>query len=404
VRSPFESLLRFGPKSEPVSEPVSLRFVVPRGGKKLYLRTSRPGMLRVSVPMLQSPPPDLLAPPFASVPLVATTWRYPRYTLHNWQPLHAQNHDALAPERTVKLATQARLEPLPAPEPPQKVAAEALAPDGQPERQTVLERVAREDAARVLADWGKGDYVRLPPGQTVRLDFARAPSRPKIQYWVTGDPGAVLGEGVELIVDGESVAHERFVTSHGSWKLPRGLSGVHTLQVRTRAQAVRLLIDRPPAGGAAELYALRTIYAMDRPLRVRVSKRAEAENLDLVVYARDADADAGVSFRVVIDGGAPRRIEGEALEHWTLAERTLTLPAADRDATLGFANVAERGRLHPRLLVVSLGDDLPPGSHTVEIQAYGPGQKWARFFVLSGRARVRDQAIQWRISGEGNDP
>ncbi len=401
VRSPFEQLLLYGKQTDTVTEPVSLRYVVPRGGKQVRLRTSRPAMLRLYAPVTLSAAPDLLDEPFAAVPLATLVWRYARYAQAAWQPLRAQNHAALAPERTVKLGAQARLEPAAPPEPPATTLAEALAPEGGPERQTVLERVPAEDAARVRADWGRGDYLRLEPGQPVRIDFSRGPSRPKIQYWLTGDADAVLGAGAELIVDGEVVAQKRFVTTHGSWDLPSGLEGEHSLLVRTRAQAVRLLVDRPPASAGGELYALRTIFALDRPLRVRALKGRAPLNLDIVVYAPGAAADARTTFRVIVDGGAPRRVEGLLLERWTRAERSLTLPAADRDPTLGFANVAEKGRLYPRLLVVGLGDDLPAGAHTIEIQAHGGTPEWARFFVLTGRRARDDQAIQWRISGEG---
>jgi hypothetical protein len=400
VRTPFEQLSRFGKQLDGLTEPVTLRYVVPRGGHEVRVHTSRPAALRLYAPVSLAAPPDLLASPFADVPLATLVWRYARYLAAGWQPLRALNHATLAPERTATVVAQTRLEAPPPPEPPATTLADALAPEGGPERQTVLERVQPEDAARVRADWGAGDYLKVTPGAAQALDFTGGPSRPKIQYWVLGRGDDALGESAELFVDGQSVDKKRFVTTHGTWDLPRGLAGPHTLLVRTRAASVRLLVDRPPVGGG-ELYALRTIYKSDRRLRVRVPKGAAPIALDIMVYARDAAADAGTTFRVSIDGGAPRRVEGVALAKWTTAERTLSLPAADREPTLGFANVAERGKLYPRLLVIGLGDDLPPGGHTVEIQAQGRGPGWARFFVLSGRHERPDQAIQWRVRDEG---
>jgi hypothetical protein len=407
VRSRFESVQGYGQASQTVSEPVTLRYVAPRGGKQILLRSSRPAVLRLYAPVSLAPGPDRLDAPFAAVPLVQLMWRYARYLRSAWQPLRAHNHAALTPERTVKLAAQARLEPVPPPTPPATTLAEALEPAGSPERQTVLERVPREDVARVRADWGRGNYLRVFPAQAQRIDCSPGPSRPKIQYWVTGDPDAVLGAEAELVIDGATVDHKRFTSTHGTWKLPRGLEGEHTLLVRTKALSVRLLVDRPPAGAGGELYALRTIYALERRLRVRVHKGAAPLALDLVAYGRDAAADAQTSLRVSIDGGAPRRVEGVPLERWTAGERTLTLPASDRDPTIGFANVAERGKLHPRLLVVGLGDDLPAGTHTIDIESRGGGAKWARFFVLTGRRSREDEAVQFRIhddeTGEESD-
>jgi hypothetical protein len=395
VRTPFEQLRGLGATLDGLTEPVSLRYVVPRGGAQVRVHTSRPAALRLYAPVSLDAPPDQLASPYADVPLATLVWRYARYLAAGWQPLRALDHATLAPERTATIVAQTRLETPPPPAPPATTLADALAPEGGPERQTVLERIQPEDAARVRADWGAGDYLKVTPGAAMTVNFTGGPSRPKIQYWVLGRGDDALGESAEIFVDGASVDRKRFVTTHGTWDLPRGLSGPHTLLVRTRAASVRLLVDRPPVSGG-ELYALRTIYRSDRRLRVRVQKGAAPLALDLVVYAKDPAADANVSFRVSIDGGAPRRVEGVALARWTTAERTLTLPAADREPTIGFANVAERGKLYPRLLVIGLGDDLPAGAHTVEVQASGRGPGWARFFVLSGRHDRPDQAIQWR--------
>jgi hypothetical protein len=396
VRSPFEQLARFGGTFDALTEPVTVRYVVPRGGVQVRVHTSRPAALRLSAPVSLAPPPDLLAAPFVDVPLTTLAWRYARFAAAAWQPMRALNHAALAPEGLATIAAQARLEAPPPPEPPSTTLADALAPEGSPERQTVVERVAPDDVARVRADWGAGDYLALHPNVAQKVSFSGGPSRPKVQYWVLGRGDDALGESAELFLDGRSVDKKRFVTTHGSWDLPRGLSGEHALLVRTRASGVRLLVDRPPVGGG-ELYALRTIYKSERKLRVRVPKGAAPLGLDIVVYARDAAADPDVSFTVTIDGGAPRRVEGVALSKWTLAERRLTLPAADREPTIGFANVAERGKLHPRLLVIGLGDDLPAGTHTVEVQVHGGDPGWARFFVLTGRHERPDRAIQYRI-------
>ena len=147
-----------------------------------------------------------------------------------------------------------------------------------------------------------------------------------------------------------------------------------------------MLVDRPPARGAAgELHALRSVFRIDagRVVRVTVAKRAAApQNVDIVVYARTPAAAPDAAVRVVIDGGAPARITGTALARWTLADRTLPLPPADRPATLGFANIAGGGVLYPRLIVIALGDDLAAGTHTIDLSVTGAAGVWGRFFTL----------------------
>src|SRR5262249_5327885 len=136
------------------------------------------------------------------------------------------------------------------------------------------------------------------------------------------------------------------------------------------AAKVRMLIDRPPAAGAgAELYALRSVYRIDagRTVRVSVVKHGPApQNVNIVVYARTAAADPNAPVRVVIDGGAPPRLPGVAVLRWTLADRTLPMPPADRAGTLGFANT-RGGAMQPRLIVIALGDHLPAGTHTIDL-------------------------------------
>jgi hypothetical protein len=101
---------------------------------------------------------------------------------------------------------------------------------------------------------------------------------------------------------------------------------------------------------------------------------------------------------VVIDGGSPARISGAPLATWTLADRTVPLPPADRPATLGFADAAG-GKLYPRRIVVALGDDLPAGAHTIEISVTAGERVWTRLFTLDD-APVAARARQWRESVE----
>src|SRR5262249_39568386 len=135
-------------------------------------------------------------------------------------------------------------------------------------------------------------------------------------------------------------------------------------------------------------------------------KSAEPQNVNIVVYARTPLADPKAAVRIVIDDGAPARISGVALMKWTLADRVLPMPPADRPPTIGFANVARGGQIHPRLIAFALGDDLPAGTHTVEVSLTGASGVWARFFTLQ-EAPITPLALQWRDAtdtSEGSSP
>jgi hypothetical protein len=405
--SAYETAQFFGKLVATVCEPVNVRFVVPPAGREVRLRADRPALLAVSTAVALSPPQDRLDVPYDTVPLQAMLWRYARYVERGWLTVRARNHDALAPERTAALATQARLEPREVPPAPE-LNGTALAPAGRLERQTVVERIAPEDVAGFVTRWAEGHYTRLVPGRAAKLDLARVPSRPQLQYWATGADTDVVGAAVKIAVDGKPLELDVFPAAQGAIQLPAGLAGVRTVTVDTAAP-VRLLVDRPPAGGGGELYALRSVFRIDagRTVRVTVPKRRAApQNVNIVVYARTPAADPGAAVRVVIDGGAPARITGVALTKWTLADRTLPLPAADRPATLGFANVARGGALHPRLIAIALGDDLPAGAHTIELSVTGASGAWGRFFTLED-APIAPRALQWRDAtdtSEGGSP
>ena len=389
--APFETARLFGKQEQAVSEPVSMRVVAPAGTRRIRLRTSAPALLRAQALVALSPPPDVLDVPYRAAPLTTTVWRYAPHTSRGWLPLRADNHAELSPERTAKLAAQIRLEPAPERQTPD-LAAEALVPSGRHERQIVLERIAPDGVARALAHWTEGDHTRLDPGRPRRLDLSASPTRAQIRYWA--DRGA-LGATAAIVVDGEVVRTETIRSSRGTWDLPPRLRGVHQVAVRTRAGGVRLLIDRPPRDGGGDLIALRTLYELRRAAKVRVAKRSRPLALDAIVYTSSPDADPAASVEIAIDGGAPRRVEGVALAQWTRATATVALPAGDRDPILGFADAAGRGRLYPRLVVIPLGDDLPAGTHTVELRPSAAARGWVRFFVLDGGGGDQ-QAFQWR--------
>jgi hypothetical protein len=388
----------FGKLIAMVGEPIAVRFVVPAGARVVRASTDRAAVLSASVPAALSPAPDRLEPPYAEVALATSLWRYARYDERGWLPLHPANVAALTPARTVAVAVQARLEPKITPFASEERAT-TLVPAGRPEKQTVIERVAAEDAARFLATWSDGHYTRVVPGQRVVVDLAALPTRPSIQYRARAREDDAVGARLKIAI-GDTIVEESLATPRGTLRLPAGLGGWQALRFDVEpAGAVELLVDRPPAASAgSELYALRTVYRVSARTRVAfvINKRDHAaQNVNLVVYAR-AEADPSVAIRIAIDGGSPVRLAGKALTHWTLAERTLPLPPADRAPTLGF--VGDRGGvLYARTLAFALGDDLAPGPHTVDVvvEAGAQTELWGRFFTLidSGDA---PRALQWR--------
>lgn len=405
--SAFESVRLFGKRVAPVSEPISVRFVVPPGGRGVRLRSDQPAIVQAAAPIAVSPPADVLDAPYDAVPVVDMVWRYARYAERGWHPVRPHNLAELGADRAVVLAAQARLEPRVVPPAPE-IAGVALTPAGRIEKQTVVERVLPADAAGFVARWAEGHYTRLAPGAPTPLDLARAPGRASVSYAATGDEAAVVGARVRISVDGRRVDERVLSAARGSFDLPAGLTGRHAVAVDTSAP-VRLLVDRPPAAGArAELHALRSVYRVTdgERLRVVVSKRsAAAQNVNIVLYARAAASPAGATVRVVVDGGAPARVTGVALAKWTLADRVVPLPPADRPATLGFANAAG-GVLYPRVLAIALGDDLPAGAHAIDVSMTGGGGAWARLFTLDDQP-IAPRALQWRDAtdtSEGSSP
>ncbi|MBA3452737.1 MAG: hypothetical protein H0T42_06590 [Deltaproteobacteria bacterium] len=402
VVSRFEVAHLFDAEQALVGEPVGVCLVAPAGAREVRIRTDVPALVAISTAMPGTSVTGRLESPFAEVPLATLMWRYARQAERQWQPVRAKNHAALTPQRTVTLVAQARLERRVVP--PAALAGTSLTPVDRLERQTMIERVPSGEVASTVAAWTAGDHTRLIPGRVTRIDFSRSPDRPTLRYFAARSGGAdVVGSKLQIKLDGRALDDETLSATGGTMDLPRGLTGIHTLEVETSAP-VRLLVDRPPVGGA-ELYAMRTVYRVPddgKPIRIRVTKRPlVALTVNVVLYTPRAVMDPATSIRIVVDGGAPTRIEGVALASWTLADRALSLPASDRPATLGFTDTDRGGPLYPRRIAVTIGDDLLPGPHTIELRVDGARPVWGRWFVLDGRSSNEPRAVQWR---DDDDP
>src|SRR5262249_48882506 len=162
VLAPFEEGRLPEGETRIVAEPTGFRFVVPAGTRSIQVTAAQPTFVRLYTLVTLTPSPDALEPPFDAAQLQATLWRYPRYDEQSWVLMQAETRLALAPLEA-KLAAQARLEPAPPPTPPPGATAQTLLPEGEPERQTILERVLPEEMAAYR--WTDGYYTALPAGR-----------------------------------------------------------------------------------------------------------------------------------------------------------------------------------------------------------------------------------------------
>jgi hypothetical protein len=391
--SKFEIAL-VGDQEVRVAEPVPVRFITAKGTHELRVRTDAPALVTFSTP-LGDAGTDVLEAPYAQVPLTTLLWRYARFAERGWMPVRPSNQEMLGVERIVTVLAQARLEPREVVQTSETVGT-SLSPDARLEKQTIIERLTGDAAANALGQWNVGHYTRVAPGKPLKVDFSRAPDRAALAYYATSGDADVVGETATVKIDGTPLGAVVFGSTGGSIDLPRDLSGTHTVEVETSAQ-VRWFVDRPPVGSGAELYAFRTVYRVPddgQKIQIKVTKRGGApQNVNFVLYTPSA-TDA-TKLRVTIDGGVPARVEGTALAKWTLAERTVPLPPSDKPATLGFTDVARGGPLRPHLYAIALGDDVLPGTHTIELRVTGGRPIWGRFFVLDGGTTTA-RAVQWR--------
>jgi hypothetical protein len=402
VLAPFEELRLPQGETRVVAEPTSFRLVVPSGTRSIQVTAAQPTFVRLYTLVTLTPSPDALEPPFDAVQLQATLWRYARYDEQSWVLMQAENRLALAPLEA-KLAAQARLEPAPPPTPPPGATAQTILPEGDPEKQVVLERVLPEEMAAYR--WTDGYYTALRPGRPQRIQVA-AGAAPKLATWVLGLADVNLGRDVHVSVDGRALPPFTVTTTRGAWTLPLIAPGVHTVLVDTDAPNLRVLVDQEPAGGG-EIVALRTLYRLTGKLRLS-ARRPPGEQpttVNIVLYSTSREADPRTQFKITLDAGAPRHAEAVALAHFSPGARLAPLGAADHEPILGFADTRDRTVYHPRTLPIGLGDDLAIGTHTVTIEpAAGAARAcWVRFFVMTTAAPEVEKAIQWRLNAPSSE-
>jgi hypothetical protein len=399
--SSFDSVAFLDGRVSRVSEAVSVKMIAPAAGRKLLVRSSIPMLVSTTIPATSDPSAGTPMAPF-DAPSKTTAWRHAPRTGNQWHFTRPENLDALPPARLARVLMPLHLEEVPVVHdgPP----GQALVPNGRLERRVAIEPLGPEESRRALVQWPPGTWFKLHPGEPANINFARAGTPASVQFWLP-TPRLALGQPIEIRVDGEPVLIRRITSARGSFTLPPVVSVVHKVEVRTPVEDIHLLIDRPPAvrAQAGDLFAMRSLYAIPRagvdlPI---VRRGAEPLTLNIVIYGPRPEADPAAQLDIRVDGGRVRHALGKLFRIWTLANRTLAIPASDRPPITGFANQAETLALWPRRLAIGLGDDLSRGVHHVHMKTRGSDRAlahaWVRFFV-AGPGVGEERALQWQAS------
>lgn len=404
--TPFERLERSDSTVASMSDSVGLRMVAPAGTQWIRISASRDVAVRF-YRFLEGE--DRYQAPYSDVALKDAIWRYAPRDRRQW--FHAAPSNAaslLDADQRATLVAQVRLEPVGAQDDSRRgggaLPAVALTPLGRPEQHVVFEPVQPRRFPRLLAHWPAGVSTRLTTGQPMRFRFDGR-SRPRLDYLV---PAEHLGKSLVVRVDGAPVATVRFTTTRGYWRLPRVAPGNHALDLATDVTGVELYLDRPPAPVAAggpsrfELLRRRTVYALGPgSLEVEVRKPAGKRIwVTMAVYAPWQEAREDVELRAVIGGGVPQRVAAVPFSRITVADRTVTMPAAETSVPAVFADRDERLAGYPRFITVPLGDDLVAGNHRVGFSISGSRRLWARFFITHLTATPGEQALQSQFDAD----
>ncbi|WP_223636864.1 hypothetical protein [Corallococcus sp. EGB] len=375
-----------------VSGAASARVFLPMGARKLRVEAPRATLLQF-YSFLSNGQSVTAAAPYTNDALTGVRWRNAPVEQRTWYPLRPSNLDALMKGGArVELLSQVRLEPVTPEEetPPPSGDAVVVRPYGAPAVVEVL-----ESAQPDTVDLVKALSTMLEPGRAVRARFdSRTPTRPEVRLSLKD--AAALGNEVEVLLDGAPLHRFTVRSTRTRELLPPLPPGEHEVLLRSSAPGLTALLNRPPAAGNG--LRSRTVYPVSQGgLRVPVRKTGPgAVTLNVVVYTPEAGGTTVPQLAVTVDGGNPVRRASVLVPHVTRAERTVALPASEREPA---TPVGRPGvKWYARAVPVTLGEDIAPGVHTVRIQALGSGPMWARFFVF-GQA-VEDTAPRmWNRGG-----
>ncbi|MFV8754256.1 hypothetical protein ACNOYE_27240 [Nannocystaceae bacterium ST9] len=443
IRSPFEGrrVEATGEGDErwyPVSEPQTVRTVVPDQATMIEVRTSQSLLVRGYGfwPEVET----TLADPWKTATSELTRWRYPVLDERTWFPLLPDNHDALEEHgMTADLIAQIRLMPVglggeegeggwrrdfrvaEAPDEPEQGEDGwdpgpwvTVDPIGRHLRRSLLEQLDDEADIRLRERWSASLFTTLALGRGFTVDLsATGPSAPELHYQTSPD---LLGRTLVLAVGDRVVRHE-LTSTRGALPLPIE-SGQVEVRVDIEGEAgppIDLWIDRPvlvdeEVDEDLPISRRRVVHELtSRSLVIPFEKPGiEPMILNVVVYVPRVTEQA--TLRALVDEGNPPRRQGETVEWISAAEREFRLDAnallderervVDRRARVRFVDLEGQhgAALQSVTFPIVLGEDIAPGSHQVRV-SIGEGRVWIRAFHRG----VGDQskpATAWTESNE----
>ncbi len=371
----------------PLGQPLSARLFAPPTARTLRIRASAPALLSLYA-YLPTPKGAQLEPPYAGHASDATRWRNAPYQQSLWHALRPQNHRALSElGAALTLISQVRLDRRGPSEPTYPSGTPVtLYPAGAPMSREMLEPELAHGEDERPGDPLRGVFTRLHPNRAVRIRFeGRTPQRPELR--LDADDLAALGGDVRVLVDGKQVKRLKLRSARMRALLPPVRPGVRELVVETQAPGVTATLNRAPAPDArTQALRMRNVYRVGDGLRVAVRKKGPgATTLNIVVYTQDPQPSLGAALKVTIDRGKPKRATGVLVPSLTRGVRHLPFSSSDKpEATM---TGAHKGRWFARTVPVTLGEDLAPGVHWVEVRPHRfEGPLWARFFVYDGES------------------
>lgn len=372
-----------------VSSGVVGRIFIPEGAKKLSVTADRRAAVQLSA-WLPSPVAVKHAPPFVDDALGRTRWRAAPLQTRSWYPLRPSNFDLLWQSGARgQLWSYVRLEPIGPSEAQFAGQMMTVKPVGRPATLELLEGVA--DAT----DSKSQLWTRLSSGDVAKLQFpAKTRYRPELRVFADAK---ALGRPVEVVVDGRVIYRKPLRATRSRILLPPIRAGEHDVQVR--GADLTALVNRAASEDAA--LKSRTAFALtDRGLRVRVHKPSQdAVTLNVLVYSREAEPIAGRALKVLLDNGNPKRRSGILVTRVSIAERQVALEKSERPAAYELGQTLSNW--YGRTFAVTLGEDLPAGTHWVDVVPAtrgGTTALWARFFV-HGHPPQSNEPRQWTRPG-----
>ncbi len=443
VRSRFEGRRAGGPREAEarwyaVSEPQSLRTIVPSGATQVELRSTDSLLIRGYGYWPEVP--TRLAEPWSTATHERTRWRYPVLDTRTWFPILPSNFRELERHAmTSEVLAQVRLQPLElgAPEGPTPTGEWLIAqllggdrsgeegfdpgpwtsvdPLGRHRRRSLLEQLDDDADRRLRGRWTSGLFSELQLGRSFTIDLgAVGPAAPELHWQTEPD---LLGRNLLITIDGHTTKH-RLTSTRGRMRLSER-SGWRRVEVELdspsrrsagedgsgKRERLRAWIDRPILVGEHPVARRRTVHELtSRSLVIPIDKPGpEALVVNVVVYV--PRMTERVELHTLLDDGAVERRSGVALEQISEVDHHYRLDArglfdeheqqVDRRRAIRFVDLeGEQGApLDVVSLPVVLGEDIAPGRHEVRV-TIDAGRVWIRAFHRGAGDRSKP-AVSW---------